>query len=90
MTNTGAIVSSLLVSPKGDACKGALLKVGQCRNANKQAGDQAGAQVGDQQKGAETAEDEHNKEQRIDLMSLLVGVSIHSCKWLGKCKRVTK
>jgi hypothetical protein len=67
MTNTGASISRFLVSPNSDAAKRALLKVGQCRKTDNQAGDQAGAQVGDQQKGAETAEDEHNTEQRMDL-----------------------
>jgi hypothetical protein len=61
--HTGAVVSRFLVSPNGDAAKKALLKVGQCRDSNKQ----AGAQVGDQQKGAETAGDAHDKDQRMGL-----------------------
>jgi hypothetical protein len=69
MTYTGAIISRFLVSPNGEAAKKALLKVGgQCGKAENPAGAQHGAQqVGNQHKGAETAEDEHNQEHRVDL-----------------------
>jgi hypothetical protein len=62
MTNTGAVISRFLVSPNGEAAKRALLKVEQCGKAD----NQAGAQVGISNR-AETAEGEHNREQRMDL-----------------------
>jgi hypothetical protein len=97
MTNTGAVISRFLVSPNGDAAKRALLKVGgQCGKADNPAGAQPGAQVGDQQQGTETAEDEHNKEQRMDLsVSLETDVFPLWSEYpqlqmvLGKCRRVT-
>jgi hypothetical protein len=69
MTYTGAVISRFLVSPNGEAAKKALLKVGgQCGKADNPAGAQPGAQqVGNQNKGAETAEDEHNQDNRVDL-----------------------
>jgi hypothetical protein len=69
MTNTGAAISRFLVSPNGEDAKKALLKVGECRKANSQ----AGVQVGEGQQGAEAAE-HPQQEHNDDLMDLNVAL----------------